>query len=1249
MSPEPSADDADRGDEQTQAFFTEATEVVELVRSLSDEAASHEVAAECVARVLDRYQEQPTVLDPQLEAMVIPLLEAVRRVAHGRSRPDALPSACRIMYALCKVRGYKTIVKFVPHEVHDLEPLVALLAKLKPADPETWQTAYALMVWLSMVVMVPFDLSIIDSSTADAAAGAAVGVADADAPADATLVGSIERLARAHLPATGPARDAAAVLLARLLTRPGLGLRLCAYVRWGAAQLASAREGSDTSASTPFLLVGVYTSLAAIFKLGHRTELLPQLPLLAPVTNAPHALLGSPSVTERKLGIKLLQRTALVYMPPRVARWRYQRGARSLERNLGLGESGGAAGADEAVGGAACAEEEGDEGLVPEEIEEILEQMLSALGDADTVVRWSAAKGVGRITGRLPLEMADDVVGSVLETLGPAEPANSWHGGCLALAELARRGLLLPARLPEVLPRLTTALHYDVPRGASSVGTHVRDAACYVCWAFARAFEPEVMAAHVATIAPALLVQVSFDREVNCRRAASAAFQENVGRQGNFPHGIDIVTRADYFSVGSRVGAYVNIATYLGGFDEYRRPLLQHLLSVKSKHWEESTRALAARAAASLAPLDGEWAAAEMLPALFPRSLSVDLKERHGAVLMIAETVRGLCDALHGGSASGLPAELRKQIGGVVPAIEKARLYRGRGGEVMRSAACRLLEVCALVRMPCGPKAAARTLASIDDSLKHPTESISLAAVAALRAVSHAYFAAPPAEAADDDTAALLVPRYAAPLLADPNPGLRRGYALAIGALPRGQLRRALPVAVDALVAASRMEENVELRDAETRRNAVRSLVDLACSAGLAARPDAEEEASAPGGLSTALYLRVADALIASLGDYQTDNRGDVGSWVREAAITTAPRLIRLALPTPGAEGCGAEGAAMREALPPLCARLVGALCQQINEKIDRMRELAAHTLRALLAEAELPPVPMRDELLAMLDGASAGAAASSIDFLAPQTCFPATVRLLSMAPYRRDALRGLCVSAGGMTESTLRASSAAMLAHVRAMDGEQLRALTDDLLTLLADHAAEPRLALPLMRTATQLLEARLLEPLLTADAECSLAARFRVCAKAASASSKDVATLTVALGLQILLLPYARGAVLAEILRAVALLLGHRYPKVRKAAADQLYVHLLTYGDPELPEAEDAAGGEGAAPPGAERAEAIIEMLIGTPWLASLDENAKPVRARILAMLGLPPPQVGAPAQTRQKEAAEETYAELVGEMGY
>lgn len=61
-----------------------------------------------------------------------------------------------------------------------------------------------------------------------------------------------------------------------------------------------------------------------------------------------------------------------------------------------------------------------------------------------------------------------------------------------------------------MLPRVVSALHYDVPRGTTSVGTHVRDAACYVCWAFARAFDAAVMAPHVAQLAQSLPVVVTF-------------------------------------------------------------------------------------------------------------------------------------------------------------------------------------------------------------------------------------------------------------------------------------------------------------------------------------------------------------------------------------------------------------------------------------------------------------------------------------------------------------------------------------------------------------------------------------------------------------------------------------------------------------------------------------------------------------------------------------------------------------------
>ena len=106
-------------------------QVVGLIACFSDASGAHSAAASRLVAVLDRYQEQPSLLDQSLESMVTPLLQAVRTVARGGAGDtgaSVLPHACRVMYTLCKVRGYKTIVKFVPHEVAALEPLVHLLA-----------------------------------------------------------------------------------------------------------------------------------------------------------------------------------------------------------------------------------------------------------------------------------------------------------------------------------------------------------------------------------------------------------------------------------------------------------------------------------------------------------------------------------------------------------------------------------------------------------------------------------------------------------------------------------------------------------------------------------------------------------------------------------------------------------------------------------------------------------------------------------------------------------------------------------------------------------------------------------------------------------------------------------------------------------------------------------------------------------------------------------------------------------------
>jgi hypothetical protein len=58
----------------------------------------------------------------------------------------------------------------------------------------------------------------------------------------------------------------------------------------------------------------------------------------------------------------------------------------------------------------------------------------------------------------------------------------------------------------------------------------VRDAAAYVLWALARAQDPAALAPHADNLARRLVTVALYDREIHIRRAASAAFQEHVGR-----------------------------------------------------------------------------------------------------------------------------------------------------------------------------------------------------------------------------------------------------------------------------------------------------------------------------------------------------------------------------------------------------------------------------------------------------------------------------------------------------------------------------------------------------------------------------------------------------------------------------------------------------------------------------------------------------------------------------------------------
>ncbi len=107
------------------------------------------------------------------------------------------------------------------------------------------------------------------------------------------------------------------------------------------------------------------------------------------------------NVLARLLATKLCQRLAMVPLQQRLAPWRYTKASVQLAQPAAAA-AGAAAGAAPAAGLSSAVQEEeveaeAEEYDIAEEVEEVIAVLLSGLQDRDTVVPWSAAKGVGRV------------------------------------------------------------------------------------------------------------------------------------------------------------------------------------------------------------------------------------------------------------------------------------------------------------------------------------------------------------------------------------------------------------------------------------------------------------------------------------------------------------------------------------------------------------------------------------------------------------------------------------------------------------------------------------------------------------------------------------------------------------------------------------------------------------------------------------------------------------------------------------
>ena len=509
-----------------------------------------------VLHPLERFQEKPEQLDVNLSG-IVQVLNIV--LQEHREDKNKFTIACHILYILCKIRGYAVIVKLLPNSV-DLLPQVVKL--LPCASDLPWQAQYIVILWLSILVLAPFDLESIENGIAKSIYTFCV---------------------TQGIPQASKVRDASCLLLARLLLRTDVRAE---YVPRFEQYL-----NENVSQSNH---LGSVQTLVYIYKLG-----------------------GGPIGMNRTV-LKILAQTSDGFTAQKMHTKLH---ARYAEHLLASGEIG-------------------------EAFEESVDFLLQMVRHPSTGVRYTAAKGVARITRDLPQSTVETITMALVDMYSEDMidedvsmcSESTWHGVSLTLAQLFRHSPISSSLGSEISQWMIRALKFEYLQGSRVVGGVVRDAAAYVVWSMMRTCSSAELKTDIERLREALLVVALFDREVSERRAAAAAFQEGVGRHGDlFPDGIAMMQLVNYFNVGSLVDTYSKLALEASFFTPYRSAIIHDLVHYRLDHWDQKLRQLAAE---SLAKILNTGEALDVGKDLLERLSSTAIEKTHGALLGLSELVR---------------------------------------------------------------------------------------------------------------------------------------------------------------------------------------------------------------------------------------------------------------------------------------------------------------------------------------------------------------------------------------------------------------------------------------------------------------------------------------------------------------------------------------------------------------------------------------------------------------------------------